>query len=48
MELGELSEPRDSVSRRHPSTLYPTERLILDASLSWLAFLPNNVTLWWL
>ena len=22
--------------------------LILDASLSWLAFLPNNATLWWL
>ena len=22
--------------------------LILDARLSWLAFLPNNATLWWL
>ena len=32
------------------SSLYPTEPLIVDASLSWLAFLPNNgnATLWWL
>ena len=22
--------------------------LLLDSSLSWLAFLPNNATLWWL
>ena len=34
-----------------PSSLFnviSNGALILDASLSWLAFLPNNATLWWL
>ena len=39
-----LHARRDSVSRRHRSTLYPTE--LLSLRLSWLAFfLPNNATL---
>ena len=42
-KLSTLPSTRDSVSCRHRSTIYPTNRaFILDARLSWLAFLPKK------